>query len=257
MSYMHFMRISLSCLVFQEKPVKAYIFVKCRASFIEWIDLLNPSWNWLNYNMAEYDLFASSFARTRKKHWPDIDELISMIPSEIFSGRIWDIGCGSGRFIEYVPNFSKDRYIGIDISSGMVQVARESYVGVDFRVLWMGEMRQLWHMFDGMFFIASLQHICSHSEQYEILESAFSQIKSDWYIWLLNWNLLSEQSLQKYPPNEPHSPVRHIPFQWNLRTYFAIDPEILRNQLESIWFVNVTSVVSTTGLNFLTIGRKL
>ena len=206
--------------------------------------------------MAEYDFFSESFARTRKKHWPDIDELIWLLPKDTYLGHIADIGCWSGRFIDYIPNFSPERYVWLDISQGMIDTAKKSYPGIDFRVLNMTDIWQVWQKVDTIFFIASLQHICTIEEQKIVLDAAYRQLTDGWYIWLLNWNLISTEAINKYPPNLEDVNIRKIPFQGNLRTYFAIAPETLDTCLLSVGFKEVKSILSSTGRNFLTIARK-
>ena len=41
-------------------------------------------------------------------------------------GRILDLGCGTGLFLEHAP-VAPDRYVGVDISCGMLSVARRKY----------------------------------------------------------------------------------------------------------------------------------
>ncbi len=47
---------------------------------------------------AIYDPFAASFAESRNKSWPDIDELFKRLTLDSsYFGMVLDVGCGSGR----------------------------------------------------------------------------------------------------------------------------------------------------------------
>lgn len=206
--------------------------------------------------MVEYDIFAASFARTRKKYWPDVEELIWLIPEKSFLGNIADIGCWSGRLCEYIPHFSQERYIWIDVSEEMLKIAREEYSGVEFREMDMSQVGQIGQKLDVALFIASFQHVCSPWEQTNIIKDTYELLNKEGYICLLNWNLFSDKALKKYPPSLENSQIRKIPFQWNPRTYFAVRPEEINSYLQEAGFVDIKTKISETGMNYLTIGKK-
>jgi SAM-dependent methyltransferase len=85
-----------------------------------------------------------------------------------------DAGCGGGRFAEYVKQFGIQRYIGVDISEGLIAIARERYPNSDFRV---GDIHSLClnvlEQCDTFIACASLNHI-SRSR----MDSALCSIRS-------------------------------------------------------------------------------
>ncbi len=86
--------------------------------------------------MAVYDDFALQFARTREQIWPDLEEVVShpLVLTHL-TLDIVDIGCGSGRLLDYIlPRVPSPKYTGYDVSPGMIQEARLRYPGYEFEV---------------------------------------------------------------------------------------------------------------------------
>ena len=75
--------------------------------------------------MATYDNFAKKFARTRELAWPDLEEVVShSFVLTHLTLDIVDIGCGSGRLLDYIlPRVPSPKYTGYDVSPGMIQEA--------------------------------------------------------------------------------------------------------------------------------------
>lgn len=60
--------------------------------------------------------------------------LLERFAQDVPSGkRICDLGCGSGHVTGYLKNLGFD-VIGIDISPGMIEVAKRTYHSIEFRV---------------------------------------------------------------------------------------------------------------------------
>lgn len=47
--------------------------------------------------------------------------------------NVIDIGCGPGHITQLISNVTRGRVVGIDISEGMINSARSSYQGIEFR----------------------------------------------------------------------------------------------------------------------------
>ncbi|MFZ2167928.1 MAG: class I SAM-dependent methyltransferase [Minisyncoccia bacterium] len=72
--------------------------------------------------------------------------------------RVLDVGCGSGVKSKYLTDHGF-KVVGIDISDGLLDIARHEVPGVEFRELSMMELDTLTETFDGIFVQASLLHI--------------------------------------------------------------------------------------------------
>ena len=57
-------------------------------------------------------------------------------------GRILDLGCGTGLFLEHAP-VAPERYVGVDISGGMLSVARHKFPHHTFAQLDMADLSSL------------------------------------------------------------------------------------------------------------------
>lgn len=86
----------------------------------------------LQYTQAFYERHADSFCASRSAPWPGWHLLRPRV-----SGRILDLGCGNGRFLEFVRDewgFDGE-YMGLDASSGLLKSAAKKFGEVD-RVTW-------------------------------------------------------------------------------------------------------------------------
>ena len=126
-------------------------------------------------NWEAYESSAVSYAEKVESLHPyrEADRFLSMIPP---NGKIIDIGCGSGRDAKV---FSERGYVvtGIDLSSKMIEIAKEKAPQADFHVM---DMRSLNFdpIFDGAWANASLLHI-SKNDFSEVLGKIFTSLKSD------------------------------------------------------------------------------
>src|SRR5947209_8712162 len=85
---------------------------------------------------ASYDRVAPMYAeqfRDELTHKPLDRALLScLLELAGEGGRIADVGCGPGQVARYLHD-SGAAAMGIDISTGMVEAAKSSHAGIDFR----------------------------------------------------------------------------------------------------------------------------
>ena len=72
--------------------------------------------------------------------------------------RVLDVGCGSGVKSKYLATHGL-KVLGIDISDGLLDIARREVPEAEFRELSMMDLSSLEETFDGVFAQASLLHI--------------------------------------------------------------------------------------------------
>jgi SAM-dependent methyltransferase len=81
---------------------------------------------------TSYDTVASSYAELVHDGPPDEAANLDLF-AKLASGRVLDVGCGPGRVAGLLHDRGLD-VIGIDLSPGMIEIARRDHPGPDFRV---------------------------------------------------------------------------------------------------------------------------
>jgi len=126
--------------------------------------------------LATYDQISPIWAKrnTTSDFWRDqFTKFTKLLPS----GKIIDIGCGTGRDARLFLAANYD-YLGIDASKGMVEQAKKEVPGAKFIQLDMYELSKLNEKFDGFWASASFLHIPKSNLQY-ILDSLKKITKSN------------------------------------------------------------------------------
>lgn len=211
---------------------------------------------------SSYDSVASTFARSRRRSWPDITELIRQLESCVISnnqsdsiGDVLDVGCGSGRLLDYLPKYQT--YIGIDISDGLLKIAENERLGKMFVKLDMHDIDQLRQKFDTIFFIASFHHLTDPKEHDEVLRKTIWQLNSGGIICMLNWNLRSSQNCLKYSKAQISDSVFRIPISGHPRLYYAFSVSEIESLFQRVGCNRLYNGLSETWGNILSIFQKI
>lgn len=85
---------------------------------------------------------------------PYLDEFLTEVSG---ARRVLDLGCGTGRALEYFRMNGVPGAIGVDISEDMIREGRMRYPHVDMRVMPMSALTFPESSFDGVFACCSLQ----------------------------------------------------------------------------------------------------
>jgi ubiquinone/menaquinone biosynthesis C-methylase UbiE len=95
---------------------------------------------WLEDTRASYDTVADSYANQTRHlmdETPDERQILAlfadMVRAQGGGGTIADVGCGTGRITAELALLGVDAF-GIDLSPGMIRVARRDYPGLRFEV---------------------------------------------------------------------------------------------------------------------------
>lgn len=149
-----------------------------------------------------YDKIAPIFAKTRMHlHWPELDYFYQKImngqkaPGEF---KLLDIGCGSGRFYDYLQNNNfKGKYIGIDQSEKLIKEAQQAHPAADFRVLdavdigsgsKTGMTKLPENNFDAVLSLAMWHHL-EKADHLKTLKELAKKMAPDSYFYLTVWNM--------------------------------------------------------------------
>jgi len=126
-----------------------------------------------------YDKIATNYARDFSIVSEHIDEFLEQIPKK--SG-ILDIGSGVGTDSDYM-DIKGFKVIGIDLSIGMLKIAREGYPRLDFRQLDLRKLDFYPDSFEGVLSSFSLIHIAK-KEIPKVLDKIYLLLKKSGIFYL-------------------------------------------------------------------------
>jgi ubiquinone/menaquinone biosynthesis C-methylase UbiE len=138
----------------------------------------------LNKTVLDYNSIADKYSRVREKDWREFDFLFDKYLS--IDDKVLDLGCGNGRFY---PSFQKRSvdYLGIDVSSSLIEIARIKYPEAKFEVSSIEMMGD--KVFDKVYSIAVLHHIPSQELRLKFLKEIKRTLKFNSTLILTVWNL--------------------------------------------------------------------
>ncbi len=84
--------------------------------------------------------------------------MYSLIP-DIKNKSVLSLGCGSGEDSAYLKNLGANKSVGIDISSELIKIAKESHQGCRFEVMDMGHLNFPDSSFDFVYSSLAIHHI--------------------------------------------------------------------------------------------------
>jgi len=136
----------------------------------------------LDKTVLDYNSIADKYSRVREKDWKEFGFLFDKYLSS--EDKVLDLGCGNGRFY---PALKKADYLGIDVSSKLIEIAKSNYPEVKFEVFAIESISD--KSFDKIYSIAVLHHIPSHKLRLEFLKEIKRALKNNGYLILTVWNL--------------------------------------------------------------------
>ncbi|MDD2871395.1 MAG: class I SAM-dependent methyltransferase [Candidatus Gracilibacteria bacterium] len=152
---------------------------------------------------VDYNNIAAGFSKSRKNmKWEEIDYFLEKYLTDTEGKSVLDIGCGSARLLEQFSNkfdINKINYIGIDLSSEMINQAKINFPNQKFSVLSMTDLDKLsGNKYDFIFFIASYHHLDDFNDRLQVLEKVGELLNENGIIFMTNWALDSEINQKKY-----------------------------------------------------------
>ncbi|MET0386013.1 MAG: methyltransferase domain-containing protein [Polyangiales bacterium] len=172
-------------------------------------------------NRQFYAAIAPEWSASRKHPWPGFERVLAHAPtSEPL--RVLDVGCGDGRFGDYLAARRKALvYVGCDASEALLAHARARALGGQVRF----ELRDVLHdplpsgPFELVCLLGVLHHVPGFDQRAALLRSLASEVTPGGLLALTVWRL----------PDDPRFPSRVVPFADYNRA--ASDP-IALDQLE-------------------------
>jgi len=140
---------------------------------------------YVEQNKRAYDEISSLFSSTRQYIWKDIKPLLRFAKD---GDDILDIGCGNGRLYQLFRDLSIS-FTGTDISSGLIDIAKKTYIDATFIVSDMRSLPFEGNSFDITYSIAAVHHL-PRAGQLEILQEVSRVLKPEGLFVMTNWNFL-------------------------------------------------------------------
>jgi len=159
-----------------------------------------------------YSAIAGEFDQTRKVPWGEFNHFLAYTKH---GGHTLDVGCGNGRFYEFLKPKKVD-YWGVDHNSNLLDHAQKNYPEAKFDLQDMMNLELPRDSFDNIFCIAAYHHVPGKKMRKQVSNDFHDLLKPDGVLILTVWNLFQK----KYFKNIMHAIGRcilHLGFryQWN------------------------------------------
>jgi len=144
----------------------------------------------LQKTKQDYNQIAEDFSRTRQRIWEEIRFLFDDYLEK--GDKVLDWGCGNGRYFEVLKD-KNINYIGIDNSEKLIEIAKQKYPQVDFRIADDSEIPFPDGCFDKIYSIAVLHHIPSEEFRIKFLQEAKRVLKPNGLLIVTVWKFKSKK----------------------------------------------------------------
>lgn len=149
-----------------------------------------------------YDNNAKHFSQTRQKHRSDLEYItkyINQLPGKTV--KILELWCGNGKSYEYLEkNINKKIiYTGIDLSKGLLAVAKKNHPAIRFIHEDMVQyvQREKQSSIDIILSVAAFHHLPTTKDRLIVLKNIYRLLKYDGYCIMTNRSR-SEWFIQRY-----------------------------------------------------------
>lgn len=140
-----------------------------------------------------YNSIAKDFSNTRKSGWQEFEEFLKYIKD---NDSLVDLGCGNGRFYEFLKDKRKVRYLGIDNSKKLLEEAKKltkaKFIEGDLLKIPVKTAST-----KVLACIAAFHHLPSRELREKSLKEMHRILKKNGKLLLTVWNLLAQPKYKK------------------------------------------------------------
>lgn len=164
--------------------------------------------------MAEYDSIAADYKKSKFATWRIAVEAHSLfgLLGDIRGARVLDLACGDGIYSRRLSERGASRVVGVDLSSGMIDLARSEEaarpLGIDYRVGAAQEL-QLGETFDVVFAAYLLNYARSFDELAAFASTVARHLKPGGRFVGINNN--PAHSPERYADTRPFGFIKSLP----------------------------------------------
>lgn len=212
--------------------------------------------------MVDYNKFAKEFSKSRKDmKWEEIQYFLSTLTYEK-KENILDVWCWSARLLWELKSSKVliNSYLWVDLSSWLLEGAKESYPNDNFLELDMLNLDKIDNKFTSIFFIASFHHLKTIEDRLVALDKVYNLLEEWWKIYMTNWALDSVVNNEKYinrkiiwSENKYWWSDYNIKF-WDFnRFYHCFSLEELNYLFTKAWFKVIKNYLFENNKNYVSI----
>lgn len=200
----------------------------------------------------DFDTISNDFDKTRKSDWEEFHQFLNYIKDSDF---LVDLGCGNGRFYNFIKKYRKIKYLGIDNSEKLLNHAQKQFKDAKFLKANILELPLENGKTDIAAAIATLHHIPSKKFRKQTITEISRILKKNGYAIITVWNLFQPKykkyiwqarlrhilSLGRYDSRDTFIPWAKTGIK---RYYYAFTPKELRKLLEKSGFTIISEHIS-------------
>ena len=190
-------------------------------------------------NKKVYNMIASLFSQTRTYLWDDLKPLGKYTKD---GDHVLDLGCGNGRLYQLFSDLSI-KYVGVDQSEGLIQIAKEKAPDLQFEVAQMQDLPFEDQSFDIIYCIAAFHHLPDVQSRQKALKEMYRVLKPAGTVVMTNWNLNAPKAKRKAQEWEKVGDNGYmVPWKSSegkalgFRYYYGFDMEELDDLIEKTGF---------------------
>ncbi len=214
--------------------------------------------------IKDYDKIAEEFDNTRNHSWKEFEIFLKYIKNDM---KIADLGCGNGRFFEFLRKNRQINYIGVDNSKNLLDLAKKKYKKEKNTQFLEGDLLKTGlktATIDLITAIASFHHLPGKDTRKKSLQEMHRILKEKGIFIISVWNLFQD----KYKKYIWKARLKHIlslgKYDWRdtlipwgktnvHRYYYAFKRKELQQLLETHGFKILETIIDN---NFVFICRK-
>lgn len=141
----------------------------------------------IKLNRDFYDSIWEYFNTSRQFYWDGWSKLLPHLEGQ--SLKVLDLGCGNGRFGEFLKEHKKINYWGVDDSKDLLKVAKKKHPKSNFLKVNLNEnWSNIPNDFDLVALMAVLHHIPGRENRLKVLEKARDRLKKDGILVFTGWH---------------------------------------------------------------------
>jgi ubiquinone/menaquinone biosynthesis C-methylase UbiE len=144
--------------------------------------------------VEDYDNIAKEFDSTRKGEWENFSLILPYVKNNDY---VVDLGCGNGRLLNFLEKNRKIKYLGVDNSKTLLELAKKHYNKALFLHADILDLPIENNTVDKALAIASIHHIPSKELRAKAIKEAYRILKNNGVFILTVWNLF-QPKYKKY-----------------------------------------------------------